>query len=1556
MLQDRTILQNKDWENCYVGIPYKYSGRGRDGLDCWGLVRLVHKDQFGIDLPSFTEVDTKDKQSEVISIAKEYWTPVAVEQAGDVVVFNILGESTHVGIITKPGYFLHAYENQDVRVERLDSVKWKKRIEGIYRYSKDTGANLVGLSHPLRTKRIDAVVQAGKTLAEIHQELKEKEASELSSTAVIYVDSKLIPQSEWDTYVVQNAQRIEYRAVMQGGKSGSFLKMAAMVALAVAATWVVTTYGTAAMVTAKGTLTALGYATTIGINMAGAMLINSIFPTRPPKANTYSNETGKASWFLQGGSNQSNKYGAIPVVLGRMRYTPPTAIETYYEAQDTTSYLRTVLCWGYGPLAVSDIRIGDESLDNYYNVEIETLSGYSTDNRTRFDTLYGKDVEQQQVGVALNNNKAVVDTAVRTSNVVTVNTKTSEEPHGFLIGQHIELYDNSTLKASGEILTVSEYAFTFNSAGTNGSITCSTAVATSWVVRALDEEVDELTLSFEYSQGLYKTDATTGNKSSLSSSLSVAYRQIGSSNWLNANTTISAFSTNLSPVPDLYAEGLGHTGPVQMYQWVYLLIDKDGNVFTRVGSASSNYNATISTEVIYLSKSTYALSTNYNVQPNTYPEDIILAKILVSRDYVVSIQTVYSGFTVNSAGLSVSVNGSTINRTTGDVFLSKKALSPFVNTVKYNVPRGKYEVRVRNTKYNSGDYNADSVTFGALTGYRNTKPIAFDKPLAMSAIRIRATNQINGNVDGFTGTVQSICKDYDYTTDTWVDRATNNPASLFRYVLQHPANSKALADSAIDLVTLKDWHNTCRLNGFTYNSVLTEQQSLTEVLKDIAAAGRASPSRIDGKYTVIQDKPRTTITQHFTPHNSWGFEGSKTLPKLPHAFRVSFINEEKGFQPDEYIVYNDGYNANNATLFEGMSLPGVTKPALVYKHARFHLAQIKLRPETYVINADLEHLVCNRGDLVKVVHDVPMFGIASCRVGNKLSSTQLQLDEDLPMQAGKQYTIRIRNDDGSSIVRTVQAKSSDGYYNTIDLTSPLGVNEGLANNLVLFGEINQESVDLIVLGIETNANLTARLTLVDYSPEVYDSDTETIPEFNSKVTLPAGLLSTYINSIPVINVETGDSAITVISPNVFQYGLRVNWTASNSTSQYEYVEVQLDWAGDNTQDWLISQKVPINNGSVLFTDVTLGDEYVVRARFVNSKGQTGRWTEEVTATVIGKESPPNDVTGFSLVDKIFSWNNLTAPDIAGYKIRYSYNALPTWESSADLPDSLISASPYHSVSLPEGDVTFLIKAVDTLGNESLNATSISKTIVLGSIKNILEFYDYEANSFPGSIIGGSLSATNLVADMNAVMYKNDNLQFYTFDSNQFYVNNYSDIEWISAGYTPQNVKVGSNIRLETEFSGNNPLIYYRLTGPNKFFNPIAASSFYNSEVSTSFYEQIGDWKLWTGSAPAANTEYQFKFVDINGEVQGKLDKFKVFVDSPDIFYTVDDLNISSTGTRVSEVAGMFSGINNIQVTLQSNTADSVIVADKDISLGPLIYTKLNGTNTNSVVDILITAY
>lgn len=40
------------WINQYIGIPYKIGGEDRNGIDCYGLVYLVMREQFNVLLPS----------------------------------------------------------------------------------------------------------------------------------------------------------------------------------------------------------------------------------------------------------------------------------------------------------------------------------------------------------------------------------------------------------------------------------------------------------------------------------------------------------------------------------------------------------------------------------------------------------------------------------------------------------------------------------------------------------------------------------------------------------------------------------------------------------------------------------------------------------------------------------------------------------------------------------------------------------------------------------------------------------------------------------------------------------------------------------------------------------------------------------------------------------------------------------------------------------------------------------------------------------------------------------------------------------------------------------------------------------------------------------------------------------------------------------------------------------------------------------------------------------------------------------------------------------------
>ena len=304
----------------------------------------------------------------------------------------------------------------------------------------------------------------------------------------------------------------------------------------------------------------------------------------------------------------------------------------------------------------------------------------------------------------------------------------------------------------------------------------------------------------------------------------------------------------------------------------------------------------------------------------------------------------------------------------------------------------------------------DSSVLQSVTGYTNKNAITdpINTQLAKTALSIKATKQINGQLEGINAVVQTYC--LDWNGSAWIMANTNNPASLYRYVLTHPANPQRILDSEvadkIDLQKLQSWHQYCSSRqvknesgsliskSFAFNHVVSNTRSLLEVLRDVCAAGRASPALIDGKWSVNIDQEKSIIVQHFTPHNSWGFESVKALPKIPHALKVRFFNETADYKEDELIVYNYGYNADGtagstaATVFESMTLPGVTDPLLIADHTQWHFAQIKLRPEIFSLNTDIEYLVCNRGDRVKVTHDVPMWGVGSGRIKYKVVDTQ----------------------------------------------------------------------------------------------------------------------------------------------------------------------------------------------------------------------------------------------------------------------------------------------------------------------------------------------------------------------------------------------------------------------------------------------------------------------------------------------------------------------------------------------------------------------------------------
>ncbi|PJI56003.1 hypothetical protein CTI14_00265 [Methylobacterium radiotolerans] len=251
------------------------------------------------------------------------------------------------------------------------------------------------------------------------------------------------------------------------------------------------------------------------------------------------------------------------------------------------------------------------------------------------------------------------------------------------------------------------------------------------------------------------------------------------------------------------------------------------------------------------------------------------------------------------------------------ISVTAKRTAAITRTTRIDFPeRGRYEIQLERitTDWDEADQsNKDLQRHGrsawsALRSFRPEYPIAFDKPLALAACNILATGQLNGMLDSLNCDMASICPDWDAASQTWVTRVTNNPASLFRYVLTGPAISYPLSDD--EVAALGDWHVFCFNKGLTYNRVHDYEASVLDVLADIAAAGRASPQDSGTAWGVVIDRALDVISAHISPRNSWGFSGERPYVIYPDGYRVSFLDETNGFQKAERVVPWPGFSGS----------------------------------------------------------------------------------------------------------------------------------------------------------------------------------------------------------------------------------------------------------------------------------------------------------------------------------------------------------------------------------------------------------------------------------------------------------------------------------------------------------------------------------------------------------------------------------------------------------------------------------------------------------------------
>lgn len=1523
----------------YIGIPYLEHGRSSTGVDCWGLVRLFYKQEFDIDLPSYVEEYTGSydpKLSETIETYSNNWTKTVAPKPGDVCLFNILGEPTHVGIYLGETKFLHVRQNQTSVIESTQRPIWRNRLEGIYTYTpKSNAIQLTGIPHPFQQGKILEFIEAGTTVKECVDFIttKYKISTRLVKQLVIFVDGVLVRPAYWSTTVLKTGQQVIYKTVPQG-RDG--LRIILVIAAIAAGQF----YG-AKLASALFAESLSGFAlkfatvaTQAVVTFAALTLVNAIVPIRNARDQLDSPATSQQLNLFSGASNRANPYGAIPVVLGRLQFTPPLGSQPYIDSQTTTSYMHMQLVWGFGPLRVdhSEFYVGTNKINNYYPTGIETrplvtVQGFTdpvtgneteTDTINRFNNLYPGVVEQQIKNVELTNYLTPANTetitfletqATKIEAIISfpeglrkINVKdgkssasvvslvaTLHKIEGGVENPVTDWTTQTVFTQSINFIVLNEIYYyqkiVFAITPTSGIVTITGTPSTTLgdPGQQLIDQLKDYGLNYSNSN-TYKFDPV------IPENYKVLYSVVIRNDYLSINNQVLynlpggiSNGTVTVPTPQIAASysvnGFQLTGTAQ----TSTIADESGNSSTyqtgnwtisiSPGTLGSSINNTNELQpvggnlpgklVIWNTKQfPYATSTSNSSawgdvsgSNKTFMNEYsVWSGTTTTFDQQMSVQFPYSGiYTIQAAvdnsgeiiiaGQTITIPENSFSARTPvssgsapyqtNIRISKGAnivrvkalnlespdLTPgssnagvavlitFVpdNTTNYvpganyitigsnqfanykdgfnypitwnNLAPGKYKLSVVRNTTSDPDYEADykhsfRCVFLSASAFKPGE-ISIQPPKGVGICRtglvIESSGKVNGQIDGINALVQTLGWDYvipnvltPNTPKAWVNnQPINNPASLFVHVLMSKANAYSITPdniaSKINLAEIEDWHTYCNTPvpnvrpALTYNGIVSNTSSVLDVLKDICAAGMASPVFIDGKWSVVIDRERPHVVQHFTPHNTWGFEATKILPKLPDALRISFPDETNGFQITEILVANFGKTINTAKIIEEIQLPGITRIEQARYFARWHLAQLHYRPEIFTINVDFEYLICTRGDRVRVTHDVPLWGYGSGRIksisGNQLALT---LTESIYLETGKTYQIRIRTDNltgtigTGSVDRTIATISTSGYYDTLTVTDPVG-NAVKVDDLFLIGENQKVSEDLLVQSIETTSNTTAKLIMVAYASNLYSyqflPDVEQTPELPSFTRLiskrGSQTAQNTILSFPTLNSpEASGDLAEEISPGIYENVVVITWTNPiNLPVVAEQVEFQIILGNEQFNDTkqLGAHIVRMEALTYTIRGLIKDGVYKMRARYRNITGTiSGPWSDEVSVVVVSRNYNP-----FSVSDVLITLHGTTVtvkPVIQAvepaehktyeFKLYRSNGTGDFWNTSWDADNMMIAQSRTQAV-------FNLLSLPSTSTNRRISTSGINYRIACRA----LNFSNnYSATSALGSIL------------------------------------------------------------------------------------------------------------------------------------------------------------------------------------------------------------------------------
>lgn len=893
--------------------------------------------------------------------------------------------------------------------------------------------------------------------------------SDFLRTGEVCINGEIVPRAMWGSVRPRPTSRTRPISVtlhrpLQGGGGGNAKKQVIGLVALLALTLLTAGISSGALLAgASGTLAA-----TLGITAAqGAALLSGTVGllgalaisalVRPPQIKKPEEDSGSAKEAASASGNVLSANGSVPRVVGTRRIFPPMACEPSIELIGDDEYA-TALYILNGPHAISEIRIGDADIDDDDLVEYQIREGWPSDPL-----------------------QTLIDHFSRTNTI------------------NMELVGHKVSPGSGFAL---------------GDQTAPGNSYPKWHRVATKNGPDQVALQFLWPANVAQAaDATI----TINQALRLRIRALGAASWTN--------------LPELHVTGGLNTKQIRAQ--VILHWDYTGTRAPLITGAPLVYAHTrVPGQTDAPADSTYqweADSYFYSGSGDRYLNS--------ANAGTTGVQNV--GFDANGDAVS-SVGGGASGiagyKTTMHVYLDSATF-----------PTGVYEIEVmRSSAYRISNFVFTSYTYGGsvrnfFTSYLSTSTYRLaqtqtdivdnvalarvisiwnQQPLPLPGFATIAVRAKNKSLQQLSCLASGYVPDWDGVGwDDWT--TTSNPAPHYRDMLVGQLNLDPVSIDLIDDDRLVEWRQHCIDNDYTVDAII-ESMTLDDALSLVASCGYARPYRSD-IYSVIVDYDRSAEggVQTFTPRNSRGFRMQKPFPRLPDGLRVSYRSNSQYEQTQETTVYRDGVEPADNNKLEQVTYEGLIDTTKVETRALYDLRQGIYRSTFYMLEAPAEHLVCRRGSLVEVAHDlvtqktgwgriisrVLVSGnIESITLDSKVqlyntiyldASTDLSAETDLST-LGMTPGCNIRRTDGTETTHTLS--NVTGETETLTFATPIpddytagsiydgGTIPEVADEcLVVVGAVGFITTRHIVMEIRPDPeNLSASMVLVDEAPELWE--------------------------------------------------------------------------------------------------------------------------------------------------------------------------------------------------------------------------------------------------------------------------------------------------------------------------------------------------------------------------------------------------------------------------------------------------------------------------------------